>query len=119
MCDTARMRGLAGGAPGCRAADDRTTSAIVLTAYTHHAPRLHGFFFTFEPPRRRDAERLHLSIEVAPLDAEDLRRPRHVALLLGERSQDEIALEAVARFVQRQPPGGRGAALGTRRRVGI
>ena len=74
------------------------------------------------PPRRRDAERPHLPVQVAALDAEHLGRPRHVALLLGERPQDQIALEPIARFVQRQPLGRRRrrrpaarAALGSRK----
>src|SRR5213593_2148794 len=100
------MRGRAGVWPVATAASAMTQAMV-----------LDRFFFTFEPPRRRDAERLHLSIEVAPLNPEDVCRPRHVALLLGERPQDQIALEAVARFVQRQPLGSRGAAFGTRRRI--
>ena len=72
-----------------------------------------------EAPRRRDAERLHLPIQVAPLDAEDFRGARHVALLLGERAQDQVALEAIARFVQRQLLGGDGGELGPRHRGAV
>ena len=50
---------------------------------------LDRFMFARPPARRRDAERLHLPIEVAALDAEHLGGPRHVALLLGQRPQDE------------------------------
>src|SRR2546421_132422 len=99
MCEIPVMCGRAGAA-----VTDATASPAIS--------RLHGLFFTLEPPRRRDAERLHLSIEVAPLDAEDLGGPRHVALLFGERPEDQIALEPVARFVQRQPLGRRRAGFG-------
>ena len=53
-------------------------------------------------PRRRDPERAHLAIQVAALDVEDLGGARDVALLLGQRAQDVVALEALARLVQRQ-----------------
>ena len=44
------------------------------------------FFVVFVgSSRRRDAERLHLPIEVAALDAEHVGGARHVALLLGQR----------------------------------
>src|SRR5689334_4072272 len=64
---------------------------------------LHLFRFFVDAAGRRDPERLHLAIEVAALDAEHLGGPRHVALLLGERAQDQVALELIARFVQRPP----------------
>ena len=71
------------------------------------------------PARRRDAERAHLPIEVAALDAEDVGGARHVALLRGQRAQDVVALELVARLVQRRRSagavGGRGAR--PRRRI--
>ena len=51
---------------------------------------------------RRDAERPHLPVQVAALDAEHLRRARHVAVLRGQRAQDVVALEPIARLVQRQ-----------------
>ena len=54
------------------------------------------------PPRRRDAERPHLPIQVAALDAEHVGGARHVALLRGQRAEDVVALEALARLVQRQ-----------------
>src|SRR3712207_8816819 len=44
----------------------------------------------------------HLAIQIAPLDVEDLGGPRDVALLLGQRPQDVVALEALARLVERQ-----------------
>ena len=56
-------------------------------------------------PRRRDAERSHLAIEVAALDAEHLGGARDVALLRGQRAQDVVALEPIARVVQRQRRG--------------
>ena len=54
------------------------------------------------PPRRHDAERAHLAIQVAALDAEHFRGARHVALLRGERAQNVLLLELVARIVQRR-----------------
>ena len=51
---------------------------------------------------RRDAERAHLPIEVAALDAEHFGGARHVAVLLRQRAQDVVALEPIARLVQRQ-----------------
>ena len=65
-------------------------------------------------PRRRDAERLHLAIQVAALDAEHVGGARHVALLLGQRPQDEVALEPIARLVQRQPLAGAVGRSGAR-----
>src|SRR5436309_10298172 len=91
----------------------------MMSTRAEQARPLHRFLFTFEPPRRRDAERLHLSIEVAPLHAEDLGGPRHVALLLGERPEDQVALEPVARFMERQALGRRGGALWMRGGVGV
>src|SRR2546423_98945 len=59
-----------------------------------------------DPPRRRDPECFHLSVQVAALDAEHFGGARHVALLLGERAQNELALELIARLVQRAPLAG-------------
>ena len=53
-------------------------------------------------PRRGDAERAHLAVEIAALDAERLGGARHVALLRGQHPQDVLLLEPVARGVQRQ-----------------
>src|SRR2546422_9208946 len=106
MCDKPRRRGRAGTIPALTTTSDTRSSTCAAT--------LHSFFLTFEPPRGRDAERFHLSIKVAPLHAEDLGGPRHVALLLGERPEDQVALEPVARFVQRQSLGRRGAGFGVR-----
>src|SRR5207245_6797624 len=108
-----KIRGRVGAWPAATAASDMTKATASTQA--EQARPLHRFFLTFKPPRGRDAERFHLSVEVAPLHAEDLGGPRHVALLLGERPEDQIALEPVARFVQRQPLGRRGAGFGVRR----
>jgi len=54
---------------------------------------LNSLFLSLQPSRRRDAERLHLSVEIAALDAEYLGRARHIALLLGQRPQNQVALE--------------------------
>src|SRR5262249_15233253 len=62
---------------------------------------LHGLVLLLRAARRRNAERFHLSIQVAALDAEDFGGPRHVALLFGQRPKNEVALELIARLVQR------------------
>jgi hypothetical protein len=38
----------------------------------------------------------HLPVQIAALDAEHVRGPRHIALLLGERSQDQVAFKPIA-----------------------
>src|SRR5437867_2520144 len=123
MCDTPTILGLFGAGPSpCRGGPvwppQAGSVANMITSRRFLMP-LHRLFLTFKTPRGRDAERFHLSIEVAPLHAEDLGGPRHVALLLGERPEDQVALEPVARFVQRQPFGRRGAGFGVRRGVGV
>ena len=57
-------------------------------------------------PRRGDAKRAHLAIEIAPLDAEHLGGPGDVALLPRQGPEDVVALELVARLVQRPQLGG-------------
>src|SRR5207244_9588026 len=76
----------------------RTDSKLKVNFYLSHRLRL-----LFPASRRRDAERLHLPIEVTALHAEDFGGSRHVALLGRERSQDEIPLELIARLVQGAP----------------
>ena len=60
---------------------------------------------TGSPSSRRAGaipKRFHLPIEVAALDAEGVGGAGDVAVLRGERAQDVVALEALARLVQRQ-----------------
>src|SRR5262245_8825061 len=52
--------------------------------------------------RRGDAERFHLFVEIASLDAQDIRGSRDVAVLRRQRLQDVVALEALARVGERQ-----------------
>src|SRR5262245_46247351 len=61
---------------------------------------LNGLLFSLGPPGRCDAERAHLPIEIAALDAEHVRGARDIALLRGQRAKDVVALEALARRVQ-------------------
>ena len=51
---------------------------------------------------RHDSERSHLLVEIASLDAEHFGGARHVAVLIGERAQDVLLLELVARVVERR-----------------
>src|SRR5262249_51617016 len=51
---------------------------------------------------RRDAEGLHLPIQVAALDAQRIGGTGDVAVLRGERAQDVFALELLPRVVERQ-----------------
>ena len=62
----------------------------------------HDFFVAVHPAGGSDPERAHLAIEVAALDAERVGGPRDVALLSRQRPQDVVALEPLARVVQRQ-----------------
>src|SRR5262245_13801771 len=82
-------------------------------AAARSATPLNGFRLFIGFPRRRNTECLHLAIEIAALDAENVGGSRHVPLLLRERPQNHIALEPIARLVQRQPLDG-GIAGGTR-----
>ena len=71
--------------------------------------RLDGFF-VLRLARGHDAEGAHLPIQVAPLDAERVGGARDVALLRGERAEDVVALEPIARVVQRRHRRGRRAS---------
>src|SRR5688572_9799270 len=73
----------------------RTMLAMVSVA---ESDRL---LFSIDATNRRDAEAAHLSIEIAPFDAQHLGCPRDVALLRRERPQDVVALELIARLMQR------------------
>ena len=67
---------------------------------TFHFP-LSTFHFLLFLKSRRDAERAHLAVQVAALDAEHVRGPRNIAVLGRKRAQDVLPLEVVARVVQR------------------
>ncbi len=64
---------------------------------------------------RRDAERPHLAIQVAALDAQHLRGARHVAVLLRQGAKNVVALEPIAGLVQWQ----HGLDVGRRRLAGV
>src|SRR5438309_7950354 len=69
--------------------------------------------------RRVDAVGLDLAIEMAALDLQALRRPRHVPVVGAQLGDDVRALEVVARLPERSPVRlgrRRGRVLGTRRR---
>src|SRR5215813_8985654 len=53
---------------------------------------------------RRDAVRLELAVEVAPLDTELLRGPRHVPLVGAQLAQYVGPLERLARLLERAVP---------------
>ena len=90
--------------PGSRANRCWRTGSHDERRASNDERRLDRLLLGLGAARRRDAERPHLAIQVAALDAEHLGGPRHVALLLGERAQNQIALELVARFVERLAP---------------
>src|SRR5882672_8395267 len=48
-----------------------------------------------------DPVRSHLAVQVAALQAQELRRPDHVSARLVELFQDELPLEALAALAQR------------------
>src|SRR5262249_35695059 len=50
--------------------------------------------------RRSDPVRLQLSVEMAALDTELLRRPRHVPFVRSELAQDVCPLEGLARLLE-------------------
>ena len=60
----------------------------------------------------RDPERPHLAIEVAALHAEHFGGARHVAVLLGEGTENVLAFELVARVVQQHQRTGLGGTRG-------
>ena len=100
--------------PGSRANRCWKTGSARRTPNVERRRRLDRLLLGLGAACRRDAERAHLAVQVAALDAEHFGGPRHVALLLGERAQDQIALELVARLVERlaRPPPARAAPAG-------
>ena len=94
-----------------RSSDDLKSRSTAIRPSAVASDRL-----LFLPARRRDAERAHLPVEIAALDAERVGGARDVAVLRGERAQDVVALEALARVVQRQRAARRRVRRGARRR---
>src|SRR4029434_9236497 len=68
----------------------------------------------FRAASRRNPESLHLPVQIAALDAQHFGGPGHVALLLGQRAQDQIALELISRLVQRSALAGLRRGIGAR-----
>src|SRR5262245_9099653 len=74
---------------------------VILAILAILAIELCRLLFSIHATDRRDPEATHLSIEIAALDAEHLGRPGNVALLCRECPEYVIALELIARLVQR------------------
>src|SRR5580765_7036390 len=69
---------------------------------------------------RPDSQRLHFAVKIAALQAQQLRRPRHVAVGFLEFFEDVLALDGFADLLQTAEslrPLGCGAARGLQRNV--